>query len=278
LDHACHQRCSAIQGESQARTARSARGQPGPGGGGAAAGGPPLSAAGFRLRCRIVVLRRLIVEPGVPAEAERAVDQGLVAADGDIGADLEIGPAQLVLDLLITLLDPVPDPVDPPVMLAGGAGSAASSFSAGARSLEVVGEQQAAGPVAVVVDDLQWADRRSVEALAFMLRRLSVDPVLAVVTYRGPGACLCEAAQRLLASVDNRLHVSLGGLRPEEVAALAAALTAGSLDEEAVQWLHQGTGGYPLYLRTVLSRLRAVSMGLGSVRMLAWAACRFGGR
>jgi hypothetical protein len=46
-----------------------------------------------------------MVEPGVPAEAERAVDQHLVPADRDIGADLEIGPAQLVLDLLVTLLD-----------------------------------------------------------------------------------------------------------------------------------------------------------------------------
>jgi hypothetical protein len=52
-------------------------------------------------------------EPGVPAEAERAVDQHLVAADRDVGADLEIGPAQLVLDLLVKLLDPVPDAVDP---------------------------------------------------------------------------------------------------------------------------------------------------------------------
>ena len=52
-------------------------------------------------------------EPGVPAEAERAVDQHLVAADGDVGADLEVGPAELVLDLLIRLLDPVPQPVDP---------------------------------------------------------------------------------------------------------------------------------------------------------------------
>jgi hypothetical protein len=37
------------------------------------------------------------------------------------------------------------------------------------------------------------------------------------------------------------------------VAALAAAVTAGPLDGEAVQWLYQGTGGHALYLRTVLS-------------------------
>jgi hypothetical protein len=68
---------------------------------------PPLSAAGLRLRCR-VILRRVISEPGVPAEAERAVDQHLVAADGEVGADLEIGPAQLILDLLIALLNRPP--------------------------------------------------------------------------------------------------------------------------------------------------------------------------
>ena len=104
LDHACHQRRSAIQGESQARTARSARGQDGACGG-TAARGPPLSAAGVRPRSgSSVLLRRVFGEPGVPAEAERAVDQGLVAADGGIGADLEVGPAQLVLDLLVALL------------------------------------------------------------------------------------------------------------------------------------------------------------------------------
>ena len=104
MDHAGHQRCSAIQGESQARIARSARGHDGAGAG-TAARGPPLSAAGSWPRCRRLVRCRMVAEPGVPAEAERAVDQDLVAADRDIGADLEIGPAQLVLDLFVTLLD-----------------------------------------------------------------------------------------------------------------------------------------------------------------------------
>ncbi len=136
---------------------------------------------------------------------------------------------------------------------AAGTGSPASSFAVGARLLEVVGEQQATGPVAIVVDDLQWADRRSVEALTFMLRRLSVDPVLAVVIYRGPSDRLDEAAQRLLLSIENRLSLPLGGLSPDEVASLAAALSAGSVNDETVQWLYRGTGGHPLYLRTLMS-------------------------
>jgi DNA-binding CsgD family transcriptional regulator len=140
----------------------------------------------------------------------------------------------------------------PMVTSTSGTGSAVSSFAVGARLLEVVGGQQATG-VAVVIDDLQWADRRSVEALTFMLRRLSVDPVLAMVIYRGPSDHLDEAARRLLGSVENRVRVPLGGLDLEEVAALAAVLTPGSLDEETVQRLYRGTGGHPLYLRTVLS-------------------------
>ncbi len=141
----------------------------------------------------------------------------------------------------------------PAAALTGGTGSPASSFAVGARLLEVVGEQQATGAVAIVVDDLQWADRRSVEALTFMLRRLSVDPVLAIAIYRGPSDRLDEAAQRMLVSIENRLRLPLGGLGQDEVASLAAALRAGSLDDEAVERLYQSTGGHPLYLRTVLS-------------------------
>ncbi len=129
---------------------------------------------------------------------------------------------------------------------------ASSSFSVGARLLEVVGEQQAAA-LAIVIDDLQWADRKSVEALMFMLRRLSVDPVITVVTYRGPSNRLDEAAQRLLLSVENRLFIPLAGLDPAEVTSLAAALRAEALDEEAAGWLYRQTGGHPLYLRTLLS-------------------------
>ena len=136
---------------------------------------------------------------------------------------------------------------------AAGTDPSDSSFAVGARLLQAVGELQAAGAVAVVVDDVQWADRRSVEALTFMLRRLSVDPVIAFVIYRSPTGRLDEEAQRLLVSVENRVHLPLGGLGPDEVASLAAALTAGPLDKQVIRRLYQGTGGHPLYLRTVLS-------------------------
>lgn len=66
-----------------------------------------------RVRLLLFLLGRGWIEAGVPAEAERAVDQGLMPPYGGVGAHLEIRPAQLVLDLLVALLDPVADAVDP---------------------------------------------------------------------------------------------------------------------------------------------------------------------
>jgi DNA-binding CsgD family transcriptional regulator len=197
----------------------------------------------------------LVAIEGDPGVGKTALARRcLAAAPGLTVLSARADQAETDLDFgLVDQLFRAAGGVVPPMLSAESTDSAASSFAMGARLLEVLGEQQAAGPVAIVVDDLQWADRRSVEALTFTLRRLSVDPVVALVIYRGPAGRLDETAQRMLLSVENRLRLPLDGLGPDEVASLASALRAGSLDDEAVQWLYQGTGGHPLYLRTVLS-------------------------
>ena len=191
-------------------------------------------------------------DPGIGKTA--LVRQCLARADGLKVLWARADPAETDLDFGIAdqLLRAAGDEA-PSVLAGAGTGAPGSSFAVGARLLTAVGGQQATGPVAVVVDDLQWADHKSVEALTFMLRRLSVDPVLAVVIYRGTGGRLGETAERLLVSVEDRLRISLNGLGKDDVAALATALKAESLDDEAVLWLHAHTGGHALYLRTVLS-------------------------
>lgn len=151
-------------------------------------------------------------------------------------------------------------------LLAAVAG-ASSPFGVGAQLLGVVGDLQAAGgPVVIVVDDVQWADRRSVEALSFMLRRLSADSVLAIMLVRGERDALDDPARRMLSSVERRLSLRLSGLPLEEVADLAAALGADPLDPAAVRLLHEGTGGHTLYLQTVLGDREAWGR-LGAGRM-----------
>jgi len=137
-------------------------------------------------------------------------------------------------------------------LLAGDA-VRSSPFAVGAQLLGVVGDQQGAGPVALVIDDVQWADRRSVEALSFMLRRLSVDAVAVIVIVRGDRDQLDASTRRMLLSVARRRRISLSGLSADDVAPLAAALGAGPLGSDAIGRLHDRTGGHTLYLRTVLS-------------------------
>lgn len=75
--------------------------------------GPLLSGDGVRLR--VVGVLGLVERRrgGLLAEAEGAVGQSLVSADGGVGAHLGVGPAQFILDLLVALLDPVAHRVDP---------------------------------------------------------------------------------------------------------------------------------------------------------------------
>jgi hypothetical protein len=133
--------------------------------------------------------------------------------------------------------------------------------------LGVVGEVQDRGPVIIIIDDVQWADGRSVEALSFVFRRPSVDPVLVIVTVRGDRKHLDDRTRRMLLSPAQRLHLRLSGLRLEDLAPLAAAVGVTQLDSTAARVLLEKTDGHTLYVRTVLSDPDH-AVRLGSERMM----------
>ena len=139
-------------------------------------------------------------------------------------------------------------------------------FAVGAELLAIVGEQLAKQPVAIVVDDVQWADRRSVDAVSFMLRRFSVEPVLVVAVIRGDRDHLEEATRRMLLSVEQRLRLALTGLNLDDIEPLASALGSPPLGRDAIQRLYDGTVGHTLYLRTVLTDLDGLER-LGADRL-----------
>jgi DNA-binding CsgD family transcriptional regulator len=145
---------------------------------------------------------------------------------------------------------------DDDALLAGDI-SSYNPFSVGAVLLRLLGELLAAGPVAVVVDDVQWADRPSVDALSFMFRRFTVDPVAAIVLVRGDREQLDEPTRRLLLSMTNRHQMAIAGLGIDDVAPLADALGAAPLDARSIERLHCRTGGHALYLHTVLADAEA---------------------
>ena len=94
-------------------------------------------------------------------------------------------------------------------------------FPVAMELLGIWGAANGGGPVAVVVEDLHWADPESRLALLTAARRLREDPVLMLVTSRG-GPEDADGWDRLRADPERCLHVVLGPLSQAEVAELAA--------------------------------------------------------
>lgn len=120
------------------------------------------------------------------------------------------------------------------------------------------------GPLALVVDDVQWADSQSLAALAFMMRRLYCEPVLVAVTARSHGTLLrspgetaagldWQALIRAAGRVQH-LHLHLAGLNADETGRLATAQGARALTSAGQARLWERTEGHPLHLRSLLAQ------------------------
>lgn len=119
-----------------------------------------------------------------------------------------------------------------------------SEVEVGRRLLAWLGEQQSGKRVMVLaVDDAQWLDRPSNQALAFALRRLRADRTLTILTRRpGPADGITVLTEDPVATVLLRLA-------PFDAAAvitLAEKLRSWQLPEELATRLIGSTGGVPL--------------------------------
>ncbi len=128
--------------------------------------------------------------------------------------------------------------------------AAETPFAAG---LELVDRWSGgAGPLAVVVEDLHWADVPSREALLTTAKRLSRDRVLMIVTSR-PNP-VPDGWERLRLDPRRCTRVEVGALTLAEVGALSAQ-SGLTLPTRAAERLHRHTGGHALYVRTLLAEL-----------------------
>jgi tetratricopeptide (TPR) repeat protein len=111
-------------------------------------------------------------------------------------------------------------------------------------------------PLTLVIDDLQWADDASVHLLRFMSRTVRSAPVLLVATVRDtdvePDSALARELDELVKAGG---LLQLGGLNPDELAALVGSLGADPGTMAAA--LGAQTGGNPFFAREVVQLMRA---------------------
>ena len=123
-----------------------------------------------------------------------------------------------------------------------------SPQAAGLDLVALLTEAGGGGPVAVVVEDLHWADRESRQALLTVVRRVGEERVLLLVTSRPDGW------ERLSLDPSGCLRVVLGALSRGDVAEMAR-VAGMALPWRAVGRLHEHSGGLALYVRTLLAEL-----------------------
>jgi DNA-binding CsgD family transcriptional regulator len=117
------------------------------------------------------------------------------------------------------------------------AGPSPDRFLVGLAVLSLLSEVAGEQPLICLIDDEQWLDQASAQALGFVARRLADDPVGLVFAAREPGAELAGLSE-----------LEVGGLRESDARALLDSALAGPLDDRVRDQVVAETQGNPLAL------------------------------
>src|SRR6201999_3300244 len=110
-------------------------------------------------------------------------------------------------------------------------------FMVGLAVLSLLSEVAGEGPLIGVIDDEQWLDQASAQALGFVARRLGADPVGLVFASREPGPGLTGLPE-----------LDLAGLGEQDARALLESVLTGPLDAQVRDLILAETHGNPLAL------------------------------
>jgi DNA-binding CsgD family transcriptional regulator len=186
----------------------------------------------------------LVGEPGIGKSA--LLDDAAALADGmrvlrarGVASEAQI-PFAALFELLrpaLARLDAIPRPQAAALesALALRPAQAEDRFAVGAATLSLLAAHAEDGPTLVLVDDAQWLDGSSADALLFAVRRLLAEPIAVVIAGRAEEPSLLDGA-------------GLPSLNVEGLDAAAAATLLPGASAETAARLHRETGGNPLAL------------------------------
>jgi DNA-binding CsgD family transcriptional regulator len=186
----------------------------------------------------------LVGEPGIGKTAllgyaaERAEGMQLLRARGvESEAQIPFGSLLELIRPALAMIEKIPEPqaVALEGALALRPGTAHDRFAVGAATLSILAAYAEDGPAVVVVDDAQWLDGSSAQALLFAFRRLVADPIAVFIACREGEPSLLDGAGLPTAPI--------AGLTSGEAAELVPGLAP-----EVARRLHLAAAGNPLAL------------------------------
>jgi DNA-binding CsgD family transcriptional regulator len=200
-------------------------------------------------------------EPGVGKTA--LIDHAVAAADGfrvaratGVQSEMELAFAALqqLCAPMLDGLDRLPEPQRDALGAALGlsAGNAPERFLVGLAALSLLSAAAEDEPLLCVVDDAQWLDRPSAQALAFVARRLMADPVALIFACRERSDDLSGLAE-----------LEVRGLGDADARALLAAAVRTPLEEQIRDRIVAEAHGNPLALLELPRGLSLSELGMG---------------
>jgi DNA-binding CsgD family transcriptional regulator len=119
-------------------------------------------------------------------------------------------------------------------------------------------------PTVLIVEDLQWLDRITRDALLYLTGMARVGRWALVVTYRDDEVAARPAVREFLEVLqrDASLYVSLDALPLHDVAAQIAGIVGTAPTTEYTEHIQRRSGGVPLLVEEVLAAERAGTFGV----------------
>src|SRR5205085_11223504 len=119
--------------------------------------------------------------------------------------------------------------------------------------LDLLSERQ---PLALILEDMHWADRSTRTFVGFLARSLRQEPVLLVLSYRSDELHRRHPLRPLLSELERLEHVRRIDLAPfsrAELTEVLADILGAEPDEGLVERLYARSEGNPLYSEELLA-------------------------
>jgi DNA-binding CsgD family transcriptional regulator len=189
--------------------------------------------------------------------ADTAPDFQVIRAEGvESGMELPFAALHQLCGWTLGRLEGLPDPQRDALAVAFGlrSGSSPDRFLVGMAVLGLLSEAAADQPLLCLIDDTQWLDQASAQALAFAARRLDAESVAVIFGTRD------HAAVDNLAGIPQMV---LAGLPDADAQALLASIIPGRLDHRVRDRIIAESGGNPLALLELPHEVRAAELAGG---------------